>query len=180
MNAYGQTCILYDECVYIYTAFSTNWRQYQQWLNGNLSRYINCGLRMRREYRLRSPITVGWWSQHASRHVRDFFEGIPGTSETRNFTYLVRGPCQWRSCHVIRGNPNHRSQWVFWCILNEQSGSRKDLCHCNGSISSGYGSHRRLPFVWKWTNCGRRRLGRQQDLYLLSGHIRVMWIWGCW
>ena len=76
------------------------------------------------------PVTAGWRSRHATRHVRDAravmhvgianqrfplklgggenVPGIPGACATRNFTYLVRGPCEATS-----GTPLSVLQTVF-------------------------------------------------------------------
>ena len=83
--------------------------------NGPLARCVNCGLRMRREYRERFPRHHGLAfptciTARASRTCRDarldrllvvYFDagggenvpGIPGACANRNFTYLVRDPC---------------------------------------------------------------------------------------
>ena len=78
--------------------------------DGPLTRYVKCGLRMRRECRERFPrhgglaiptyITARAWRCMPESLTTVSFEvgggenvpGIPGSCATRNFTYLVRGP----------------------------------------------------------------------------------------
>ena len=88
-----------------------------------LSRYANCGLCMRRACRERFPrhrlqrkplasdpgmhhdtcVTHVPWCMSGSltRDGGENVPGIPGAGETRNFTYLVKGPCRaWLLCIV--------------------------------------------------------------------------------
>ena len=82
--------------------------------NGPLTRYVNCGLRMRRECRERFPryrlqrkalvsdpvmhhgtcVTHVPWCMSGSRTCDggENLPGIPGARATRKFTYLARGP----------------------------------------------------------------------------------------
>ena len=90
------------------------------------------------------PATAGKQSRHASRHVRDGravmhariansrfllnsaagenVPGIPGACATRNFTYLVRGPCcRYEALFVTRCHPDvFESYLLFLRYHHEQ------------------------------------------------------------
>ena len=105
-------------------------------LHGPLTRYVKLRVAHAREFRERFPSppiskeTASQRSRHASRHVRlaravmyvgiayphwgENVPGIPGACATRNFTYLVRGPCN--PCWRTRFSICYNRFWWHWCI----------------------------------------------------------------
>ena len=91
---------------------------------------LNCGLRMRRECRGRFPryrlqrkplVTHLPWCMSGSL-TQDGGENVPGISgacATRNFTYLVRGPCITHLVCCRSMNPTNIPYWLLDNVSDE-------------------------------------------------------------